>query len=674
MICRTVRLSKTQLCLSAIAVLLLVLAPEGFASKQDPVPDWVTAAAAQKLPDYPADTNAVVLLDDTTYTVAPDGTAVEHCRHVVKILRPQGRDEGIIHVPFDKDHRILSLHVWSIGPDGHQYALKDHEINEVGSGDDGILFRDIKARVADPPGRDPGGVVAYEYEQRSRPYLTEDTWSFQGDIPALTQSYTLVLPPGYTFGTVWANHPAEKAIDLENQRWRWDMNNVPAVNLDRVLLRPAEESLLGRMTVHYAGPGIAVATDGTWKSIGEWYQSLSKDRLAATPEIAAKAAELTAGKTDFYDKADAIASFVQTQIRYFVIELGIGGFQPHFAGDIFINRYGDCKDKATLLSAMLSTVGIHSALVMVDTQRGVVDPDAPSIYGDHMIAAIEIPKGYSSPKLHSVITAKTGRQYLIFDPTWEKTAFGQLEYNLQGGYGLLIEGPDSQIVQFPVLSPDLNTIQRTANFKLAADGTLEGTVTEKRFGDVSEWRRSLYTSGDAKEQSEFLNRALGQDFAAFTVSGFKVENATALNKDLTTSYTIDAGNFARTMGALMVLRPRVIGSDGLAVDHKARHVPINLYETMQEKDDFSIALPAGYTVDEMPDPVNVNMGFAAYQSTSTVKDNVLHYTRTYTVREVALPADKYGDVQKLAGIIAADEQGRAVLKKTEIKMAASPAQ
>ena len=244
------------------------------------------------------------------------------------------------------------------------------------------------------------------------------------------------------------------------------MNDTPAIDLKDVRLRPAIDSLEGRMTVHYTGPGLPTSTEGTWKSIGEWYQVLYKDRIVATPEITAKANELTAGKSDFYDKTEAIAEFVQKQVRYFAIELGIGGYQPHYAGDTFRNRYGDCKDKATLLTAMLSAAGIHATLVIVDTSRGVVDPDAPSIVGNHAIAAIEIPKGYTSPKLRSVVTAKTGRQYLIFDPTWEKTAFGQLEHNLQGGYGVLMEGSDSQVIQFPVLAPDLNTIRRTATFQL----------------------------------------------------------------------------------------------------------------------------------------------------------------------------------------------------------------
>lgn len=661
--CNTLFKKARRALLTFTALALLTAAAIPASAAKDSVPDWVRTAAAQKLPDYPAETDAVVLLEETTYSVGLDGRATEHYRRVLKILRPQGREDAVVAVPFDKDTKILSLHVWSIGPDGHEYIVKDSEISEFGYPGQGNFFADYRVKVVNAPGRDPGGIVAYEYEQRSLPYLTEKTWFFQNEIPHLSQTFTLELPPGFTYGTVWANHEESKASDLEHQRWRWEMKDTPAIDLDHVLMHPSGLALAGRMTVHYAGPGLTAPTEGTWKSIGEWYQTLSKDRIVATPEIAAKARELAADKTDFYDKVEPIAEFVQKQVRYFVIEMGIGGYQPHFAGDIFHNRYGDCKDKATLLSAMLSTVGIHSALVMVDHRRGVVDPGAPSIVGDHMIAAIEIPKGYSSPKLRSVITANNGRQYLIFDPTWEKTAFGQLEHNLQGGYGILMEGPDSQVVKFPLLSPDLNTIRRTASFQLQPDGSLKGTVTEKRFGDVSENRRKVYTMDDARQQSDYLDRILKEDFATFTVSGFKVENAEALNKDLTTSYSLSADRFGKTMGPLIMIRPRVLGNEGLYADHKVRHVPIDLSETMQAKDDYEIELPPGYAVDEIPDPVKLDLGFASYESSSNVKGNILHYTRTYTVREVTLSAARYGDVQKLAGVIAADEQNHAVLKK-----------
>ncbi len=630
------------------------------------VPDWVKTAAQQTTPQYSETTKAVMLLDETTYTVGPDGKATEHVRRVVKILRPQGRAYGYPFVWFDKDSKVTSMHVWSIDPAGHEYAMKDNEIREFGEpGEGGQLYSDEKAKVADPPGRDPGGIVAYEYVRSDRPYLAETNWRFQDEIPHVTQNFTLVLPPGYTYATTWAHHEKVDGADLENHSYRWDMNNEPAIDLEHIPLSPATESLAARMTVHYSGPGMTMPQDGTWQGIGEWYTALSRDRIVATPDIAAKAAELTQGKTDFYDKAEAIGEFVQKQIRYFVIEMGVGGYQPHPAADIFRGRYGDCKDKATLLSAMLSSVGIHSALMMVDTERGVVDPDAPSIMGNHMIGAIEIPAGYKSPKLRSVVTAKTGKRYLIFDPTWDLTPFGQLENNLQGSYGVLIEGSSSQAIQLPVMSPDLNTVRRSATFQLDANGTLKGTVVEKRFGDLAEGRRNLFTHEDEKKQQQYMDRVAAQDFASVSLTDLKSQDVDALNKDVTTSFNILAEHFATAAGPLLMVRPRVFGTVNLPVDHKKRKVAIDLKQTMHASDNYDIEIPAGYVVDELPDPVKVDMGFASYESSTVVEGTKLHYTSSYTLRQVSLPPEKYPELQRLAGLIEGDEQGRAVLKRSQ---------
>ncbi len=108
------------------AFLLLASAPPLHAA--DSVPDWVKAAVQQSPAKFPERAKAAVLLDETTYTVGSDGRATEHVRRVVKILRPQGREEGYPVVWFDKDSKVLSMHVWSIDPAGHEYALKDNEI------------------------------------------------------------------------------------------------------------------------------------------------------------------------------------------------------------------------------------------------------------------------------------------------------------------------------------------------------------------------------------------------------------------------------------------------------------------------------------------------------------------------------------------------------------------
>ncbi len=652
---------------AAVGVLLLAMPGARAWGFSDHVPDWVKAAASQTPPTMQPSAKAVVLLSDTTYTVGSDGRAVEHVRRVVKILRPQGREYGEPMVWFDKDSKLLSMHVWSIDAAGHEYALKDSDMTEFSPPSEGILYSDVKARVASPPGRDPGGVVALEYEMRERPYLAETNWTFQGELPRVSQSFTLVLPPSFTYSTTWAHHAKVEGADLENLHYRWEMNNQAGIDLDDIPMAPETESLAARMTVHYAGPGLPQPQEGTWKGVGLWYDGLMHDRVAPSPEIAAKAAELTAGKIDFYEKADAIGEFVQRDIRYFGVEIGIGGNQPHFAGDIFKNHYGDCKDKATLLSAMLSSAGIHGTLVLVDTRRGVMDPEDPSIEGNHAIAAIEIPKGYESTKLHSVVTTKAGKRFLIFDPTWEHTPFGQLEDNLQGGYGMLVDGGDSQVIALPVMSPELSRVSRAATFELSAAGTLNGKVVEKRYGDLAERRRRVFGEEDEKKRQEYMDRTVAHDFGSVSLTGLQVENLQALNKDLTTSYDLQATHFAASTGPLLMVRPRVLGSYAPHVDRKTRKVPIDLEQTMSESDDYEIALPAGYVVDELPDPVKMDVGFASYQSSTEVKDGKLHYRRTYMQKEVSLPAEKYPELQKLSAAIANDEESRAVLKRSTVQ-------
>jgi hypothetical protein len=252
---------------------------------------------------------------------------------------------------------------------------------------------------------------------------------------------------------------------------------------------------------------------------------------------------------------------------------------------------------------------------------------------------------------------------LIFDPTWERTPFGQLEDNLQGSYGVLMEGNESQVIQLPVMDPTLNTIRRSGSFALSADGTLKGSVTDLRFGDLAENRRRIFSTEDDTKQKEYMDRVIARDFTAASMTGLKVENVDALNKDLTTTFDLQASHFASFAGPLLMVRPRVLGSYELEVDHKVRHVTINLKQTMQGTDEFDIELPEGYVVDELPDPVKVDVGFASYVSSTEVHGRVLHYSRTYTVRQVTVPAAKYAEVQQLAGAIAADEDSQAILKR-----------
>ena len=330
------------------------------------------------------------LLDEHRLSVQGPDKTVEHCRLVIRILRPQGREFANMHVYFDKESKIDSLKIWSISADGREFQLPEAQISNRGFGE-GNLYSDLQVREGKATANDPGAVVAMEYDRKVRPYMSEDIWEYQSELPVHKAVYTLELAPLFEFRTTWFHHAELQPADLGGNRWQWTMTDVPAVDVRHVTLHPAPVSLYERMSVHYFGPGMTTPFRGNWASIGEWYTRLSEGRMQASPEITAKAEALTAGKMDFYPKAAAIADFMQRDIRYFGVEIGIGGWQPHAAAEVFRYHYGDCKDKATLLLSMLGTVGIQGKLVMVHHERGAIDPLAPSDFGDHMIAAIQVP-------------------------------------------------------------------------------------------------------------------------------------------------------------------------------------------------------------------------------------------------------------------------------------------
>jgi hypothetical protein len=136
-----------------------------------------------------------------------------------------------------------------------------------------------------------------------------------------------------------------------------------------------------------------------------------------------------------------------------------------------------------------------------------------------------------------------------------------------------------------------------------------------------------------------------------------------MSKNVVVSFSLTANRYAKPAGDLLLVRPRVIGTHAEHFNDKPRKYPIDLGETGTWKDRIDVALPAGYVVDDMPEPVSVDVGFASYKSEVKAGDGVLHYSREYQVKELDLAPDKYPDVRKLMGAIASDENNSAVLKK-----------
>jgi len=648
----------------AVATLLAASCVPGFAnwfSKGQPVPDWGMEAAKTKTPDYARDAAAVILYDEYVETIDAGGRAVEREREAIRILKPQGRG-NTCEVRFNEDEKVHYFRAWTIAADEKTYQAQDTDFVDVGDTSDHILLSTEKRRIAHLPALDVGAVEICESEELMAPYAQEKVWLIQSGVPVVFQALEIDLPPGHAHTASWHNQAAVQPLEVAPNHWRWEIKDEPALVLRDIPSHPDWDALAARVAVQWGDAAVA-GIDAQWKALGAWMTRLEADRPAPSPEITAQTQQLIAGAPDLFSKLTRITDYIQKNIRYFIVIRGIGGLQAHPAADIFRNRYGDCKDKTTLLISMLQVAGIHAVYVPVDDRRGVVDPQSPSMYGDHMITAIEIPAGVEDKRLQAVVKANDGRRYLIFDPTDERTPVGNLRSDLQGSYGLLSAGDASQVIALPVVAPEASGTEMHGAFTLAADGTLTGTVDTSHYGPEGADLRLFLKYTDEKERHDAFETMVAHDLPGVAMSAFTFAQSSELNKPLEFHYKVTATQYAHQAGPMLLVRPRVVGSHTLAFDNKPRTVPIELDATGRWHDSFDITLPAGYVVDETPDPVDIDTDFASYHSSVTAKANTLHYERTYVVRKVELPASRATDFRKLEVGILADERGTAVLTK-----------
>jgi hypothetical protein len=356
-------------------------------------------------------------------------------------------------------------------------------------------------------------------------------------------------------------------------------------------------------------------------------------------------------------------------VRYVAIEIGIGGYQPHPASDVFANRYGDCKDKATLLATMLHEAGIESYGVLAQTRRGVVDTDFPAASSfNHFILAIAIPdsEDLSQEKIYSIVKHPKLGRLMIFDPTDQFTPVGYLPEYTQGNQGLLLTAEGGELLPYPMQAPESNELMRTANLTLTDSGDLSGEVIERRTGtNAVEYREellSLQTPQRIRKVETFLSSFL----TGFSVKDYHVDNLDAFDKELVVHYTFEAQNYSKQMGSLVLVRPRVFGSKSEGtIDLKERKYGFVLGAPTLQEDEFNITIPASLKIDELPDPAKISIAGTTYSSETKMNGNTLAYKRKYQIDQVLVPLDKITDLNSASRVIGMDERTSAVFKKAQ---------
>src|SRR6202162_1152288 len=389
-------------------------------------------------------------------------------------------------------------------------------------------------------------------------------------------------------------------------------------------------------------PDVQLTTFVSWEQIGRWYAGLEKDRRAPSPEVRAKADELTNGLNTEMEKIEALYDYVALNFRYVSLSLGLGRYQPHSAGDVLHNQYGDCKDKHTLLASLLEAEGLHVSSVLINSSRKL-DPDVPSpSQFDHVITLLPMP---------------ISREEIWMDTTSEVAPFRLLAYSLRNKLALVIP-PDGtpRLEDTPADTPMPDSEISEVDGKVNDIGKLEAHVHYTFRGDEELMLRSVFRRvPEAQWQRvvENVNAGMGGD-----ITNLKISDPAATREPFTMSYDVARPNFLDwskkksdlTLPLCQFNLPDLGNSDD---DGDADNETLKLGPKAEYVYKIKLELPAKYTA-HAPLALSVRRDYAEYQATYKLEGTTFSAARTLTLRQSELPATRASDYQAFRHTVGSD--------------------
>ncbi len=632
----------------------------------EPPPHWLANAAKITTPSYdPKTVNAVVLYKEESVTVATDGTVTRVARHAVRVLVREGRREAVARVIYTTgSEKVRDITAWLIRRAGAtKYYGKKETVDIALTNND--LYNEARAKIiSGTDDAEEGDVFGYETVTEERTVFSQFQYQFQDELPTISSKFSLTVPAGWKATSVTLNKDNIEPT-IAGSAYTWELRDLSPIAIE--VGSPSQSSLAPRLAVSFY-PAVATATQirtfTNWSDVARWMAEIEDPQMNVDDALAGKAQELTANAKTEFEKIQAISRYVQ-QIQYISIQVGTGkggGYKPNLATEIFAKSYGDCKDKANLMRAMLSVLKIKAYMVSITAD----DPDyvraewASPHQFNHCIIAVRISDETTAP---SVVNHRILGRLLIFDATDPYTPLGDLPEAQQGSLALIDDKENGALIRMPVIPAEMNRLDRNINISLDINGAIAGTINEKTTGQSAVGERSRFRGLSIADYNRMI-----EGWVSRGATGSKVTKVTPKDSHQDGKFDLDvdfsAASYAQIMqGRLMVFKPAVIGRlDRLLFTEGKRNHPY-LVDATSYSENVKIKLPVGFVVDEMPEATQVQTEFGKYSAKYEVSGEYLLFTRSLDLTRTQIPADKYESVKKFFGQVRSAEQSPVVLMK-----------
>ncbi len=507
----------------AIIVAIAALIPAEAAR----LPEWARpiAASAPPVPEGIAEYSQRTLLDEQLQEVQDDGTIRIRRRVALQALTQLDPSVGVDHSSYGLGVSVESVAAWHLLPAGRGKVEKRDEGDAVDLGGGDSFFSDKQARWVGFGQVKRGSLVFFEFVVLVNQRYFGGSVPFFDINPTDRQRLIVRLPAGWSLVFDWINgSPIEPKI--EGSSYTWELLNPAPIEFEAQAAEPSDRfPRLLFTAIPPAGVAPKVVSFSSWDQFAARYSRdiapLSEPDEAIKREAARAAADL-----DWFAKVRAIAVLVRNDVRYVSKAFGTAGYIPRASGETFSSLWGDCKDKGTLLRAMLTSQGIESyvTLIGMNGRYNASDRVAVNSRFDHFIVAVVAPPDVTLPSYaaSAILQDPTLGRLLFIDVTNDLNSIGSMSPALAGERAFVAAPNNGHLVTTPGLNSNAHRIESALRLNLSPSGAVVYERRTSHFGGFAEEVRAAQRTS-LVEREKFVKQTLRLLWIGADISDYKAE-------------------------------------------------------------------------------------------------------------------------------------------------------
>ncbi|MCU0651327.1 MAG: DUF3857 domain-containing protein [Candidatus Omnitrophica bacterium] len=599
--------------------------------------------------EYPQ-AGALILLSDEKIEIKSDDTQVSEMHYIVKILNERGKEDfSESHIDYDTTYEKVELeYARTIKPDGTVVDVGTRHIRDVSKYLNFPLYSNAHIFIISFPEIAAGAVIDYKLKiYRNQLVNKKDfvsVYPLQTSEPIIRADFTLTLPTGKPLhikkiNDQYNNFTADLGpkIDEENNRviCRWQFKNIPQI-IPEANMPPQAE----------INPAILISSFNSWQDIYDWWNGLCRGKILADEAIKAKVKALTADKKSAQEKAREIYNFCAKDIRYVAVEYGQAGYEPHQAGDIFKNKYGDCKDQAILLVTMLREAGLEAYPVLISTKDYYnLNADFPSMLFNHAIAAVFF-----------------GEKAVFMDPTAETCSFEDLPAGDQNRRVLVFKKNNYEIKDIPFYPAEHNLIKQVLKIKINPNETIDAAKIISSYGRYDQAQRYwlLYTPPELI--GETLKEKIQNISIGATLKDYRIRNLHNLSVPVVLEYDFSGPEYLTNGGALRIM-PQLASLDNTLVAKEKRKYPLEFDCLDRQEAIFEVAIPTQFVIKYIPESISEDSPWMKFSAEYMQGTDRVSLKQVIELKKDLIPQAEYAEFKAFFEKLAKRIKQRVILER-----------